>query len=342
MKYKRKKDRDFWQLARSYLHDYMPVTRNLSDKSVEAYKQSLKTYLQFLEIEKSLVEEQVTFDAFSRENIKNFISWLKEKRYVPKTINLKLTAIRSFLKYCSEEDFELRGIYAEACKVKKQKEEKRPIEYLQPNATAAILSAYDISTSKHRRNRMMLIMLYDTGARVQELADLNLSSLHLDVANPFVTLIGKGRKSRNVPLLKKTVQHLEVYLKEFHPNEVETPLLYSFLDGKPHRLSTDSISLVLKAAADKARESCSEVPKGVHCHMIRKTKAMDLYKNGVPLPFIMQLLGHESMSTTSGFYAFATLEMMSEAMNKATPSIAVPNEKIWKKEEIKKILYSLD
>lgn len=72
-------------------------------------------------------------------------------------------------------------------------------------ATSAILSAYDTNAFKHRRNRMMLIMLYDTGARVQELADLNLSSLHLDVPNPFVTLIGKGRKSRNVPLLNKTV-----------------------------------------------------------------------------------------------------------------------------------------
>lgn len=342
MKYKRKKDREFWQLARRYLHDYMPVTRNLSDKSVEAYNQSLKTYLKFLENEKSLIEEQVTLDAFSRENIKDFICWLKEKGYVPKTINLKLTAIRSFLKYCSEEDVELRGIYAEVCTVKKQKEEKHPIEYLQPSATTAILSAYDISTSKHRRNRMMLIMLYDTGARVQELADLNLSSIHLDVANPFVTLIGKGRKSRNVPLLKKTVQHLEIYLREFHPNEEENPLFYSLFDGKPHRLSTYSISLVLKSAANKAQVSCAEVPKGVHCHMIRKTKAMDLYKNGVPLPFIMQLLGHESMSTTSGFYAFTTLEMISEAMNKAAPSTSVTEEKIWKKEELKRILYSLD
>lgn len=319
----------------------MPVARNLSDKSVEAYKKSLKTYLQFLEEEKSLLNEKVTFEAFSREYVTDYIGWLKAKGYVPKTINLKLTAIRSFLKYCSDEDFELRGIYTEVCTVKKQKEEKKPIEYLQPNATAAILSAYDTKTAKHRRNRMILIMLYDTGARVQELADLNINSLHLEMNNPFVTLIGKGKKSRNVPLLQKTVQHLRLYLQEFHPKNEECPLFYSLLDGKQHRLSTDSISLVLKKAADKARIDCADVPLNVHCHMFRKTKAMDLYKNGVPLPFIMQLLGHESMSTTSGFYAFATLEMMSDAMNKAAPIVA-DEEKLWKKKDVKKILYSLD
>lgn len=341
MKYKRKKDKDFWQMVRHYLHEYMPVVRNLSDKSVEAYKQSLKTYLQFLEDEKTVVEEKVTFEAFSRENVTDFIRWLKEKGYAPKTINLKLTAIRSFLKYCGEEDFELYGVYSEVCNIKKQKEDKKPIEYLQSSATTAILSAYDTSTAKHRRNRMMLILLYDTGSRVQELADLNISSLHLDHENPFVTLIGKGRKSRNVPLLRKTVKHLDVYLQEFHLKNEECPLFYSLMDGIPHRLSTDSISLILKTAANKARANCNEMPANVHCHMIRKTKAMDLYKNGVPLPFIMQLLGHESMSTTSGFYAFATLEMMSDAMNKAAPKIN-DEEKLWKKKAVKKILYSLD
>ena len=341
MKYKRTKSSDFWVLARRFLHDYMPVTRNLSDKSVEAYKQSLKVYLEFLELEQGISNEKVSFDSFTRENIKDFIHWLTKKSCSAKTINLRLTAIRSFLKYSSEEDFELRGIYTDICSVKKVKEEKKPIVYLQPEATTAILSAYDTATAKHRRNRMMLIMLYDTGARVQELADLNISSLHLREQNPFVTLIGKGRKSRNVPLLNKTVQHLQIYLKEFHPEMNENPLFYSLLDGKPHRLSTDSISLVLKSAADKARENCEVVPERVHCHMIRKTKAMDLYKNGVPLPFIMQLLGHESMSTTSGFYAFATLEMMSAAMNKAAPSLG-KEEKLWKKDDMKKLLYSLD
>ena len=97
----------------------------------------------------------------------------------------------------------------------------------------------------------------------------------------------------------------------------------------------------LKTAADIARQTCNDVPGNVHCHLIRKTKAMDLYKNGVPLPFIMQLLGHESMSTTSGFYAFATLEMMSEAMIKAAPKFE-NTEKIWKQEAVRRAIYSLD
>lgn len=201
MKYNRKKDKDFWLLARSYLHDYMPAVRNLSDKSVEAYKQSLKTYLSFLKETKSLTEDRVTFEAFTRDNVKEYVAWLKNKDYSAKTINLKLTAIRSFLKYSSEEDFELRGVYTDVCTVKKIKEDKKPIEYLAPEATAAILSAYGLKTAKQRRNRMLLILLYDSGARVQELADLMVSSLHIDAANPYITLVGKGRKSRNVPLI---------------------------------------------------------------------------------------------------------------------------------------------
>ena len=68
---------------------------------------------------------------------------------------------------------------------------------------------------------------------------------------------------------------------------------------------------------------------------------MDLYKNGVPLPFIMQLLGHKSISTTSRFYAFATFEMMGEAMNKAALMFK-EEDKIWKHEDIRKVIYSLD
>ena len=341
MKYSRKEDKSFWVLARKYLHEYMPIVRNLSDKSVEAYKQSLNSYLCFLKDGKEIENSKVTFDSFSRAFVTEYIEWLRNEGYAPKSINLRLTVIRSFLKYCGEVDFELRGVYSDVCSIKKLKEEKKPISYLPEKATEAILSACDTKTAKHRRNRMLLILLYDTGARVQELSDLNLSSLHLAAENPYITLIGKGRKTRNVPLLSKTVAHMKMYLKEFHPEGGESPLFYSHLDGMPHRLSSDSISLVLKNAADMARKVCYEVPDRVHCHMIRKTKAMDLYKCGVPLPFIMQLLGHESMSTTSGFYAFATLEMMSEAMENSALKV-ISDEKLWRQKDARKLLYSLD
>ena len=136
-------------------------------------------------------------------------------------------------------------------------------------------------------------------------------------------IIGQGMISR---IVEARPEELRVYLEEFHPGDAQQPatrpLFYSRRDGQPAQLSADTVAGVLTQAADTARQDCPSIPGKIHCHLLRKTKAMDLYQQGIPLPVIMRLLGHENESTTSAFYAFATLDMMRQAIAKATPAIS--------------------
>lgn len=334
---------NFWNYARDYLHAYMPKVRGLSGKTIQAYRISLESYLDYLTSQQQIERQHVTFEHFDRRHLKAWITWMKtEKQYAPKTIKLRLSAIKAFLTYAACEDISLVAFSEAAKTLPAPTEPKSPIEYLTETETRAILTAFTGQTEKSRRNRMLLIFLYDTAARVGEITSLTLQDINMTHPGR-VTLTGKRNKTRIVPLTDKTIEHLRIYLSEFHQHPGKhsgaRPLFYSRHQGQPASLSADTIAAVLKQAASTARKECPSIPDRIHCHMLRKTKAMDLYQQGIPLPIIMRLLGHESASTTAAFYAFATLDMMRQAINTATPMLDAPSQPIT--ERTLQALYSL-
>lgn len=319
---------DFYTFARDYLHTYLPTVARRSPKTIEAYRISLECFLHYLADHQHIERAHVSFDHFDRDHLKAWLAWMTEQRhYAPKTIALRLSTVKAFLTYASHEDITLVALGQSARALRAPASARKPIEYLTEPETRAVLAAFTGRTAKSRRNRMLLILLYDTAARVGEITSLTLQ--HLCLAKPgHVTLTGKRDKTRVVPLTTRTIEHLRVYLAEFHPDTAtlpaRRPVFYSLHHGKPTQLSTDTVAAVVNTAAQTARADCPTVPERIHCHMLRKTKAMDLYQQGIPLPIIMRLLGHENVSTTAAFYAFATVDMMREAVNAATPAINSP------------------
>lgn len=301
----------FWVLARSFLRDHCPTVRRMSPKTIEAYRIGLECFITYLDQAHHVARPDVGLDCLDKERVKGYAAWMADTRgYAPKTIELRLTVIKSFLRYAAGEDLTLMALYQATRQVKPPKQPKKPVEHMSRAATAAIIAAAGGPTAKARRNRMMLILLYDSAARVSEITGATVGDLRLDQA-PYITLTGKGGKTRNMPLMGKTADHLRVYLAEFHPagKTHQAPLFHSLKQGRPQHLSADSVALILKQAADRARAGCLDIPARVHCHLVRATRAMHLYQDGVPLPLIMQMLGHEHMSTTSAFYAFATQDV---------------------------------
>lgn len=333
----------FWQTAMRFLDHELPAIRKKSMNTVASYRASLNICIDYLEDMKGIRREHICFRDLEKGNLKDLLVWMRQTRkWSPKTCNLRITAIRSLLSYASEESIDITPVFVSSKTVRGLTVPSSEIEYFEDYQMASLLKAPVNEKKSERRDRMLLILGYDAAMRVGELIRLKVENLHLDAETPYIRILGKGEKYRSVPLMKKTVHHLCNYLREFHSATPEpaAPLFYAVTHGRLHGLSDDCIQKVLKKHVEKCRKEGVRMPSSVHFHMLRKTRAMSLYQEGCPLSYIQQMLGHENISTTSGFYAFVTLDTLAKAIEKTNPN-RDDNEKKWKCEEMTKVLYRL-
>lgn len=204
--------------------------------------------------------------------------------------------------------------------------------YLPLESIKGLLEQPERTTIQGKRDAVLLSLLYDTGARVQELVDLKVCDISL---NDTVTIIltGKGGKSRIVPVMKPTGELLRQYIEGaglYSPVYRHSPL-FTNRGNKP--LTRAGVTYILKKYAEQAAaQGVKDMSGEITPHWLRHSKAMHLLQSGVNLVYIRDLLGHSNISTTE-IYARADEKMKRKALTEAYNSPTSLELPIWKKDK---------
>ena len=303
------KTTDFPQLLSDFLLNELPTVRNQSSNTIASYRDTYIRLLTFCRDILGIKPESLNVGDLTAEHITDFLNWLeRECKNSISTRNQRLAAIHSLFRYIQIQAPEHMFLCQKVLGIPYKKADKRPVGYLSEDETKALLAKPDTQTSKGRRDQALLTLLYDSGARVQELADLRVGDLRLDFPAQ-VKLTGKGRKTRCVPLMDKTIVLLKSYLSEQQldsPTAFEHPLFYN---SQGTKLTRQGISYILKKYA------VASGIEGTSPHKIRHTKAMHLTEADVNPIFIRDFLGHTDLKVTE-VYSKTSLKMKKAALDK--------------------------
>ena len=308
-------------MVHRFLLVFLPEEKKCSPNTVRSYRKALELLLDYVKEQRGVPLAKVTFDMIDRDLMADFLNYLEQSRGCSAvTRNHRLDCIRAFYKYAAQEDIALVFYCEEIQKVKSAKVPETIVEHMSTNAVQAILSQPDTSTTLGKRDAFLMLFLYKTGARVQELVDVRLCDIQFG-DTPRVLLHGKGAKSRAIPLRDDVVQHLKKYLAPFHESESQYSVQYLFYvvrNKQKKRMTEQNVRNIVSKYGAMARETNKEVPEQVHPHLFRHSWAMFLYQNGVDLTLISQWLGHAQFKTTL-IYAHADTEIKRKALEKAVP-----------------------
>jgi site-specific recombinase XerD len=300
----------------------------VSPNTIKAYRDVFTLLLRFCRDVKGIAPERLRLEQIDVSLVDAFLDYLqRERRSAPSTRNHRLAALHAFFRYLQSEEPQ-RMLQCQKILAIPQRRYLRPtVGYLSKEDLAEILAQPDLTNPEGRKDAVLLSLLYDTGARVQELIDLSAGDVRLDPPAQ-VRLMGKGRKIRAVPLMENTVQLLRDHMHENHldcPEQFDRPL---FQNGRGQRLSRSGIRYILQKHVGKARSKRPSLNRTVTPHVLRHTKGMHLLQSGITPEMIRDFLGHVDVKTTQ-IYARANLEMKRKALESISDSSPVRAMPSW-------------
>ena len=323
------KKTDFTKALTAYFSTYLPLTCGVSPNTFNSYRDAFKLLLLYFQEEKGVPANSIELRMLNRNLVSDFLDWLEAQRKVSVTTrNQRLAAMKAFAHYVQYRNPEYLENCTDIITMRPKKHEKPVIPFLTEDELKALLAQPDPSTRHGLRDLTLLSLLYDSGARVQEITDLQLKDIRL--TNPaMVTLTGKGRKARQVPLMKETCTLLDTYIRNFDLNSepLTAPL---FFNKKGEALSRYGITYILKKYVSKAELDGSA--RKISPHGLRHTKAMHLLRAGVNMIYIRDFLGHVDISTTE-VYARIDAEMKRKVFEEKVPNFTPNTTMPWEEDK---------
>lgn len=327
-------ERDFSYYLTRYFQVYLPGDRGLSPYTIASYRDAFKQLLSYMKEIQNVPPQKVTLELFTGHMVRQFLGYLEKQRKSISTRNQRLAAIKAFTNYLAYEDPGHLFQYQQILKIHAKKCAEPAVSYFTVKGAAALLGQPDATTKRGYRDMLLLSLLYDSGARVSEIIQVQIGDIRL-AEPPTILLHGKGSKDRIVPLSDKTAQLILNFLRKekLQAPEHRCRVLFTNPQGKP--LTRAGVSYILKKYADQVRMVNPELlPEQLTPHCVRHSKAMHLLQAGVPLIYIRDFLGHSQIRTTE-IYAKADSDEKRKALANAYPEFIVDvpkSTKSWKED----------
>lgn len=302
-------------LVQIFFTDYLVTQKRLSPQTIASYRDTFRLLLQFVHRETGVEPVALPIASLDADRVLTFLDRLeKDRQNAIASRNLRLTAIRSFFRMVALREPALVGFASRVVAIPTKRTDTKVRDFVTRDEMDAVLDSLDRKNWCGRRDYALLLTMYNTGARVSEMAVLRQDHFTFG-STGYVRLHGKGRKERAVPLWPKTSQIVKEWFRELAASA--DAVAFPNVRGGP--LTRFAIHLLLRKAVRVASTRCPSLNgKRISPHVIRHGTAMALLQAGVDLAVIAVWLGHESIETTN-VYVHANLAMKEKALAKIQP-----------------------
>jgi len=328
----------FFSKTYDFLETFLPKQAARSRHTVKQYRTGLSRFYDYISDVRKMSPLSFTFAQCTYQLLLEYRQYMESTLCQSgSTINCRLAAIRSYLEYVSDGDASIIPIYLTAERIPSAPVSRVQRPVIETSDLAVFLDS-PAHTFKGNRDRFILILLYDTAIRVEELVNIRLGDITLGNDAPSILIHGKGRKERCIIPSEKASEHLKAYISAYHeePFDPERPLIYTIIHGETHPMSVRNVERILNKYGKATKLTNPDLPDSIYPHMMRRTRACGLYQDGVAMEQVAALLGHSNIETTRTHYARPSKEQMQESMKKGMDKEPEKKEWIGNTDEIKR------